>query len=108
MLFAKLAEYLQKLESTSSRNEMTVLLADLYASVKPAEAKEITYLLSGTLGPAYRTPNFGVADKMFLRVFGEEAGSVFKRVGDMGLVAEELHTKRTADELSCEEVYKKM
>ncbi len=108
MQFGKLAEYLEKLEGTSSRNEMTVLLAELYQSVKPVEAKEVTYLLSGTLGPAYRTPNFGVADKMFLRVFGEEAGEVFKRVGDMGLVAEELHKRRSEDELECDEVYKKM
>ncbi len=108
MQFGKLAEYLEKLEVTPSRNQMTEILAKLYSEIKPEEAKEVTYLLSGTLGPAYRTPNFGVADKMFLRVFGDEASAVFKRVGDMGLVAEELHTRRTTEELDCEEVYKKM
>lgn len=108
MEFRQLAEYLEKLEKTSSRNEMTVLLADLYRGVKPEEASEVTYLLSGTLGPAYRSPIFGVADKMMLRALGEKSTEVFKRVGDIGLVAEELHTRRSANELSTEEMFTKL
>lgn len=108
MEFRQLAEYLERLEKTSSRNEMTVLLAELYRSVKPEEAAEVTYLLSGTLGPAYRSPIFGVADKMMLRALGEQSVEVFKKVGDIGLVAEELHTRRSADELSTEELFEKL
>ncbi len=108
MKFGEFAQFLNRLEQTASRNEMTVILAELYGQVGVAEAKEITYLLSGTLGPAYRTPNFGVADKMLLRALGDDAVGVFKKFGDMGLVAEELHTKRSAAELNCDQVYKKM
>lgn len=108
MKFADFAQYLEELSSTASRNEMIVILSDLYKEVKASEAKEVTYLLSGTLGPAYRSPNFGVADKMLLRALGDGALEVFRKLGDMGLVAQELHTRRTADELSCAEVYKKL
>ncbi|KKU73309.1 MAG: ligase protein [Candidatus Amesbacteria bacterium GW2011_GWB1_47_26] len=60
MKFAELARYLQKLEGTRSRNEMTVILAQLFGQANPEDARLIAYLSQGRLGPAYASPDTGV------------------------------------------------
>ena len=90
MLFRKLAKYLQKLEGTSSRNEMTKILAELFAQASSEDARLIAYLSAGKLGPAYNSPDMGIADKMMLKTLGEKAEKLFKQKGDLGLVAQEL------------------
>src|SRR5258706_9864273 len=90
MQFKKLAEYLQKLEGTASRNEMTVTLAQLFKEADAADGQLIAYLTQGMLGPAYNTLDFGVAEKMLIKALGESAAEKFKKLGDLGLVAQEL------------------
>ena len=79
---------MEELEKTGSRLEMTRLLAELYKKVTPYEGRLVAYLSQGRLGPAYNNPNFGVADKMMVRVLGPEAEKLFKQLGDLGMVAE--------------------
>ena len=81
---------MEELEKTGSRLEMTRLLAELYKKVTPYEGRLVAYLSQGRLGPAYNNPNFGVADKMMVRVLGPEAEKLFKQLGDLGMVAEKL------------------
>ena len=90
MKFRELAKYLEKLEKTSSRNAMTVILAQLFKKASPEDAKLIAYLSQGRLGPAFANPDTGVADKMMVRALGEKAEKLFKQKGDLGLVAQEL------------------
>ena len=106
MRFAEFAKYLQKLEGTSSRNEMTVTLAELFKKASPENARLIAYLSAGRLGPAYNSPDFGVADKMMIRALGEGAEKLFKEKGDLGLVAEKLGKARK--NLSIAEVHQKL
>jgi len=106
MKFQVLARYLQKLEGTASRNEMTVILAELFKKASPEDGQIIAYLTQGMLGPAYNAPDSGVADKMMLKALGDQAGSLFKHKGDLGLVAQELsHGKGN---LSISTVHKKL
>jgi DNA ligase 1 len=109
MKFAELAQYLQKLEGTASRNEMTVILAELFAKASPEDAKLIAYLSAGRMGPAYNCPDFGVADKMMLKALGEKSLDIFKQTGDLGLTAEKLKSeqgKHNPQEIS--EVFQKL
>lgn len=106
MKFARLAEYLQKLEGTPSRNEMTRILAELFKEATPEEGKLIAYLSAGRLGPAYNSPDTGVADKMMVRALGPEAERLFKLKGDLGLVAQEIN--RGKGNLSIIEVHQKL
>lgn len=106
MLFQKLAKYLEKLEGTSSRNEMTVILAELFGDASPEDARLIAYLSQGRLGPAYNSPDTGVADKMMLKVWGERAEKLFRQKGDMGLVAQELNKGK--GNLSVRDVYERL
>lgn len=98
MEFFKLAEYLEKLEKTSSRNEMTVILAEMFSNATPEEGRLIAYLTQGQLGPAYDTPNFAVAEKMMMRALGEDAERLFKVEGDLGRVAEEVKRQKSKGE----------
>jgi len=96
MKFSKLASYFQKLESTSSRNLMTEILADLFGEAEPGEIDKICYLIQGRVAPLFVPLEFGIADKMMIKaigqayeVVGEEVEKDWKKKGDLGLVAEE-------------------
>ena len=95
MKFGELAGYLQKLEGTAGRNDMTVILAEMFALASPEEARLIAYMTQGKLGPAYKSPDFGVADKSMLKALGPEAKVIFDKVGDLGLVIEKLKNSKT-------------
>jgi hypothetical protein len=66
MQFRELATYLEKLEKTSSRNEITEILAGLFKKSEASEIDKTVYLLSGRLAPNYKGINFSIAEKMML------------------------------------------
>ncbi|MFZ2025616.1 MAG: ATP-dependent DNA ligase [Microgenomates group bacterium] len=97
MTFQTLAVYVQKLESTPSRNAMTQILADLFLQAKNDEIGELCYLLQGRVAPLYEATEFGIADKLMIRAvamaYGVEESHVttlFKKYGDLGIAAEEI------------------
>jgi DNA ligase-1 len=114
MKFKNLSEYLTKLENTSSRNDMVVILADLLFQAEASEIDKLIYLLQGRVAPIYVPLEFGMADKMILRAidkaYGLESGESakeFKRLGDIGEVAgfyAEKNDKKHSD-VSVEEVF---
>lgn len=114
MKFAELAIYLEKLEKTSSRNEITQILADAFKKAKADEIDKVVYLLSGRLAPSYSGIEFNIAEKMMMRIlakaYGKDVlavGRIFKEVGDLGEVAAKLAKTRGKD-LSVTEVFNKM
>jgi DNA ligase-1 len=95
MKFGELAGYLEKLEKTSSRIEITKILAELLKKTTAEDVDKVVYLLLGGLGPKYEGRVLNLADKMMFRVIakasGEEVGKVilaFKEKGDIGNVAQ--------------------
>lgn len=111
MKFRQLAEYLERLEATASRNEITRILADLFNKTSAQEIDKVIYLVSGQLAPSYVGLDFNVAEKMMMRIisraYGVDLGKVkaeFKKKGDLGVVAEEF-AKTKGRELSVLEVY---
>lgn len=114
MKFSELAEYLEKLEKTSSRNEITVILSDLFKKTDSKEIDKTVYLLSGRLAPNYKAINFSIAEKMMFRILAraygvdiEKVRGAFKSKGDLGIVAESLGKRKDAG-LSVGEVYDEM
>ena len=108
MKFARLAEYLEKLEGTASRLEMTRILAELFRETTPEEARLVAYMTQGRLGPAYRSPDFGVADKQMLKALGPKANELFRKLGDLGLVAEKLNHESGSMNHAIGDVYEKL
>ena len=70
MLVKTLSQYLEKLEKTASRNEITAILADLFTQASADEIDKICYLLLGRLAPQYRSIEFNLAEKMMIKVGG--------------------------------------
>ncbi|KKU03657.1 MAG: putative DNA ligase [Candidatus Woesebacteria bacterium GW2011_GWE1_45_18] len=94
MRFRELAVYLEKLEKTSSRNEITQILADLFKKSHPSEIDKIVYLVSGELAPKFKGVVFNIAERLMMQIIAraydvkvEDVRVAFKEKGDLGLVA---------------------
>lgn len=101
MIFSELASHLEQLEKTTSRNDMTVLLAELFEKVPTDEIGQVMYLLQGRVAPLYVNLEFGMADKYMLKAIAQafetsdkEVNHLYKTTGDLGEVAEKLREKR--------------
>jgi len=106
MLYAELADYYNRLESTTSRLEMVSILAELFHKVDASELRQVIYLTQGKLHPDYVTEKLGMADKMVLKAIAaasgkndEEVKSLWTKEGDIGVVAEKLMAKKVQTSL---------
>lgn len=100
MTFSELSTHLEQLEKTTSRNEMTVLLSELFKVVPADEIGQVVYLLQGRVAPLYVNLEFGMADKYMIKAIAQafeieekEAAEMYKTIGDLGEVAEKLREK---------------
>jgi DNA ligase 1 len=95
--FAELSGYLDRLESTSSRNELVKTLAELYTRSSPEEIQPLTYLIQGRLVPFFEPIEIGLGEKLVIAAIAQafdqpsdDVAKLFGRVGDLGLVASQL------------------
>lgn len=100
MTFKNLAEYFDKLESTSSRLALIDILSDLFKQVSQEEVDKVIYLAQGRVAPFFAPIELGMADKMVAQSVGSAFGLTKEVVlkqyatqGDLGLVVFELMTK---------------
>lgn len=99
MQFKTLSQYFEKLEGTSSRLSLIELLSELFKEIKtPDEIEKICYLVQGRIAPFFEATEIGMADKTVAKAistaYGIDGEKVLKqnaKLGDMGLVAYELH-----------------
>ncbi|HPC78348.1 MAG TPA: DNA ligase, partial [bacterium] len=96
MKFSQLADYFEKLEATAKRNEMVALLAELFKSLSPEEISKVSYLCQERLVPNYVKIEFGMSEKLVARSLSKalnkdenEIWSLYKEMGDLGLLAQE-------------------
>ena len=101
MDFADVAKMFDRLESTSSRLEMTSILAEFFKTVPKDELRDLVYIIQGKLHPDFFQIEFGMADKLILRAIAFTSGSTDAKVeelwlkeGDPGAVAEMLIGKK--------------
>jgi DNA ligase-1 len=113
MRFSEFSLYLEKLEKTSSRIEITKILADLIKKAESFEIDKICYLVLGSLRPKYEGLVFNLAEKMVIEAIAiaydtqkEDVVSLFKEKGDLGDVALFLSGKKgIKGDLSVEKAY---
>ncbi len=115
MTFKKLATYFSQLEKTSSRNQITEILADLLKKADQNEVDKICYLSLGRLAPLYAGVEFNLAEKMMLRVIAqaygiseEKAKKEYKQIGDLGEVAEKFDKREKSKPLSVNQVFQRL
>ncbi len=114
MKFSELSEYLEKLEKTASRLEITSILTDLFKKTDSGEIQKTVYLTLGVLAPNYEGVLLNLAEKMVIRAialaYGKdilEVTKLYKEKGDVGNVAQELGKGKGGD-LTVLEVYGKL
>jgi DNA ligase-1 len=95
MLFKQFSQYLKRLESTSSRNDMTTILVELLKDLPPKEIKAGVYLSLGSLRPLYDSLDFNLAEKQLekslVRAFDtgiDKVKKFYEKEGDLGNVAQ--------------------
>ncbi|OGM17507.1 hypothetical protein A2V61_04590 [Candidatus Woesebacteria bacterium RBG_19FT_COMBO_47_8] len=97
MTFKALSQYLDKLEKTASRNEITQILSQLFKTADKEEIDKVIYLLLGQLAPNYMAITLNIAERMMLRVIAQaydedinKVKALYKQMGDLGNVAQSL------------------
>jgi DNA ligase-1 len=103
--FAILAHTFEELEGTSSRLTLIELLTALFRSIeRPGELEQVCYLVQGRVAPFFEALEMGMAEKTVAKSLAiasqttpENVLSRYHRLGDMGLVAEQLR-KETGTE----------
>ena len=120
MRFKILAGFFDRIEKVSSRLKMTDLLADLFKESDSDEIARVVYLCQGQLAPAYKQIEIGFGEKFVEEAIAKAAGydkgdvqKLFKKKGDLGLVAEELIGKKKQSslfsaELTMEKVFRNL
>ncbi len=93
--FSTLADTLEALEPVTSRIQMINILAELLARADPEEVAELVYLTQGRLLPDFIQEEFGMNERLIMRsislAYGvppDEVMAQFKKLGDIGLVAQ--------------------
>ena len=98
MEFAKLSQYFEKLEQTSSRLALIAILSELFRSIEsPDEIEKVCYLVQGRIAPFFEALEMGMAEKTVARSIAiayntspEQVSMLYSALGDMGLVAEQV------------------
>lgn len=101
MLFSELAELFERLEATSKRLEMFEILSEFFKKVSKEEIDKVVYLCEEQLLPPFKGLEIGMAEKMVEKAIAkvsnkstEEITKLYKKLGDLGLVAQEILTKK--------------
>ena len=124
MKFSLFANYLQKLEETTKRLEMTDILTELISKLNPEETDKAIYLASGYLEAPFEGIKFNTADKLMIKIIEQtfstpenikgnnlknKIQTLYKKSGDLGSVVYELKgPKQKSKDLTITEVYSKL
>ena len=97
LTFAVLGACFEQLEHTSSRKQLTMLLADLLGLVDADEIAEVLFLLQGRVAPLYEPVEFGLGERSIEKAVAQafdvpqaEVRLKDAAAGDVGLVVAEL------------------
>ncbi|MEW5761186.1 MAG: ATP-dependent DNA ligase [Candidatus Thermoplasmatota archaeon] len=101
MDYINLVESYEKIEKTTKRLEIIEILVELFKNTPNDVIDKVVYLTMGKLYPDYVGIEIGIADKLAIKSISlttgineEEIKSSLNRIGDLGLVAEEMVAKK--------------
>ncbi|MFA6981998.1 MAG: ATP-dependent DNA ligase [Patescibacteria group bacterium] len=115
MRFSEFSKYLEKLEATTKRLEITTILSKLIKELDTDEIDKGIYLSLGYLKAPFEKENFNIADKMMIRIIAtaydkreEEVSSIYNRLGDLGDTALEFAPEESAQDPKLLDVYQSL
>lgn len=98
MKFERFCEFLDQLDKTSKRLEMTRILSELISEIPSNESKIGVYLALGMLKAPFEDLKFNFADKQMIKTLSiwsgeslDELNKKYSVLGDLGSVAEDLY-----------------
>ncbi|MBI3334354.1 ATP-dependent DNA ligase [Candidatus Pacearchaeota archaeon] len=101
MRYEEFAQVYEKLSNVSGKIEKAEILASFLKELKARGKPEWIYLLRGGVVPEYDSREFGVSRQLALKALAKAYGikqekviESFTKIGDIGLIAEELAGKR--------------
>lgn len=111
MKYSELVEIYEKLEATTKHLEKTAIIEEILKKAKDDDLKDIVYLLEGRVFPEWDERKIGFSNRLILKAIASVSGASAKEVeslwskkGDLGIVAEELMTKRRQSALHSREL----
>ncbi len=114
MRFLRLAEYFQRIESVSSRLEMTQIISELLNETKSDEIMQVIYFSQAKLGPSYTSLEAGLGEKLLEESIAKASGFSrkeihiqYKELGDLGTVVEKITAKKKQQALFTQTLFLK-
>jgi DNA ligase 1 len=118
MEISQYSTYLQKLENTTKRLEITEILAELIANLTPEEIDKAMYLSLGYLKAPFETKRLNIADRMMVKALAlafnvpvSQVDEKYGKLGDLGDVCLEFNNskiKEAKGEISVQEVHARL
>uniref|UniRef100_A0A7C4TQH0 Probable DNA ligase n=1 Tax=candidate division WWE3 bacterium TaxID=2053526 RepID=A0A7C4TQH0_UNCKA len=115
MRVSRLADYLNKLEQTSKRLEITEILKNMIIELEQHEVDEAVYLSLGYLAAQFSPLQFNLAEKTMAKVLAKsfttsetEVAKIYSKTGDLGNVALEINPNQKDSKTSVEELHSKL
>ncbi|VVB78566.1 DNA ligase [uncultured archaeon] len=106
MLYKELCEIYEELEKNPSRLAKTTILSNFLKKLKHEKNKEIIYLIQGKAFPDYSEKEFGISEQLCIKALSKASGisskeivNKWRKIGDLGKVAEEVMTKKKQNTL---------
>ena len=106
MHYSQLCEVYEGLEKNPGRLKKTEILAEFLKKLKNEKNKEIVYLLQGKAFPDYSEKEFGISEQLCIKALEKSSGISkkeiilkWKKTGDLGLVSEEIMSKKKQNTL---------
>jgi len=120
MKYIEVAKAYEVLEKTSSKLKKTEILTNLFKATPEEDIEKVVLLVQGNVFPKYEGLELGIAVQMMIKAIARSTGfptekieSMFKKIGDLGVVAEKcIQEKKQASllkkELEVNDVFKNM
>ena len=96
MLYSKLAQLYESLGNTTKRLEKTDILSKFLEYLSEKD-KDVLYLLNGEIYPNYDERKIGISNQLVIKALSKASGvpsekvvQEWKKIGDLGKVAEKL------------------
>ena len=111
MKYNLLAQTYQELEDHPSRLKKIEILADFLDKLQSSKLPGTIYLLQGKAFPDYSEKEFGISEKLAIKALSKASGvsdteltNKWKKLGDLGLVAEEVMRNKKQNTLFSQEL----
>jgi len=107
MKYSELCEVYEDLEQNPSRLKKTEILSEFLKKLKKEADKEIIYLTQGKIFSDYDERETGISNQLVIKALAKSTGisnseiiKLWKKLGDLGLAAEEITSKKKQRTLS--------